>query len=678
MDLLQLQTVWPALSEAFDLVTRLGVLGYLFLGVTMGLAIGVFPGLGGIAGLSLLIPFMFGMDPILGLALMIGMVAVVPTSDTFTSVLMGIPGSSASQATVLDGFPLAKKGEAARALSAAFASSMFGGLIGAFFLTFFIVIARPLVLKFGLPEMLMVTFLGLSMVAILAGRVPLKGLAAAGLGMMVGTIGEADAGGSLRMATYDIPYLTDGLKLVIVGLGIFAVPEIIALLRQDKMISKTPELGAGWAHGVKDWYANIFLSVRCALIGVVVGVIPGLGGSVVDWIAYGHTVQTTKDKSNFSKGDIRGVIGPESSNNAKEGGGLVPTLLFGIPGSGSMAIFIGAVALLGSGDIEVGPAMIKNNLNYTYSIVWLLALANVLGTILCIVVSGPIARLTTIRFALLAPFLFMLISFAAFQSGQNLGDLVALFAIGLIGILLRRFDWSRPAFLIGFVLSNPAEAYTNQVHQVAKFRFEQGIDVGLAYIFSPIVLVLIVITLISVVVGIRQAKHIRAEGDVQSKSKRAPMIFLLAVLAYLVVSFWNASLISNRLLGDKIFPMFVSAVAIVACLSCLVSMVRRPATDMLFADREVYGDDADARYGLWSTLAWFASLLILTSLIGFILALCIFLFLFMRFRAHLTLQMSAVYTTCGIVFMCFMAWILNRDFPPGLLQDWFVLPWPLT
>ena len=678
MDLLQLQTVWPALSEAFGLVTRLGVLGYLFLGVTMGLAIGVFPGLGGIAGLSLLIPFMFGMDPILGLALMIGMVAVVPTSDTFTSVLMGIPGSSASQATVLDGFPLAKKGEAARALSAAFASSMFGGLIGAFFLTFFIVIARPLVLKFGLPEMLMVTFLGLSMVAILAGRVPLKGLAAAGLGMMVGTIGEADAGGSLRMATYDIPYLTDGLKLVIVGLGIFAVPEIIALLRQDKMISKTPELGAGWAHGVKDWYANIFLSVRCALIGVVVGVIPGLGGSVVDWIAYGHTVQTTKDKSNFSKGDIRGVIGPESSNNAKEGGGLVPTLLFGIPGSGSMAIFIGAVALLGSGDIEVGPAMIKNNLNYTYSIVWLLALANVLGTILCIVVSGPIARLTTIRFALLAPFLFMLISFAAFQSGQNLGDLVALFAIGLIGILLRRFDWSRPAFLIGFVLSNPAEAYTNQVHQVAKFRFEQGIDVGLAYIFSPIVLVLIVITLVSVVVGIRQAKHIRAEGDVQSKSKRAPMIFLLAVLAYLVVSFWNASLISNRLLGDKIFPMFVSAVAIVACLSCLVSMIRRPATDMLFADREVYGDDADARYGLWSTLAWFASLLILTSLIGFILALCIFLFLFMRFRAHLTLQMSAVYTTCGIVFMCFMAWILNRDFPPGLLQDWFALPWPLT
>ena len=210
----------------------------------MGLAVGVFPGLGGIAGLSLLLPFMFGMEPVLGLALMIGMVAVVPTSDTFASVLMGIPGSSASQATVLDGFPLAKRGQAARALAAAFSSSLFGGLVGALFLTIFILVARPIVLAFGLPEMLMITILGLSMVAVLAGRVALKGLAAAGLGLMIGTIGEADAGGSLRMATYDIPYLTDGLKLVIVGLGIFAVPEIVSLLRQDRSIAKDAKLGA--------------------------------------------------------------------------------------------------------------------------------------------------------------------------------------------------------------------------------------------------------------------------------------------------------------------------------------------------------------------------------------------------------------------------------------------------
>ncbi len=668
----------PALSQAFGLILQPLVLGYLVLGVVMGLAVGVFPGLGGIAGLSLLLPFMFGMDPVLGLALMIGMVAVVPTSDTFASVLMGIPGSSASQATVLDGFPMAKNGQAARALSAAFASSLFGGLVGATFLTVFVLIARPLVLAFGLPEMLMVTILGLSMVAILAGRIALKGLAAAGLGLMVGTIGEADAGGSLRMATYDIPYLTDGLKLVIVGLGIFAVPEIVSLLRQDRSISKTADLGAGWTDGIRDWFKNIWLSVRCSVIGVMVGVIPGLGGSVVDWIAYGHAVQTTKDKSKFGKGEVRGIVGPESSNNAKEGGGLVPTLLFGIPGSGSMAIFIGAIALLGSGDIEVGPAMLKNNLDITYSIVWLLALANVVGTILCIASSGMIAKLTTIRFTLVAPFLFMLISFAAFQSGQNLADLVALFAIGLLGIFLRRFDWSRPAFLIGFVLSNPAETFTNQAYQIAASRFRKGFEEGIDYIFSPIVIVLLIVTVVSVFFGIRQAKMIQAEGDVQSGSKRAPLIFLLVFMAYLVVAFVNASLIPDFALTDKIFPMTIGAVAIACCLYLLVRMMLRPETDTIFADKEAFGEDADAPHGLWSTLAWFAGLLILCAIFGFIIALAIFLIAFLRVRAGESWPKTLLLTACGIGFMCLMAGALNRDFPPGLLQSFVDLPWPLS
>jgi len=672
-----IMTALPALGDAWALILQPVVLGYLVLGVVMGLCIGVFPGLGGIAGLSLLLPFMFGMDPILGLALMVGMVAVVPTSDTFASVLMGIPGSSASQATVLDGFPMSKRGQAARALSAAFASSLFGGLVGASFLTIFILVARPIVLEFRTPELLMITIFGLSMVGILAGRVAIKGIVAAGLGMLIGTIGEGASSGDLRMSSYDFPYLTDGLKLVIVGLGIFAIPEIIALLRQDRAISTEPQLGGGWIDGVKDWFANIWLSVRCSIIGVIVGVIPGLGGSVVDWIAYGHAVQTTKDKSNFGKGEVRGIIGPESSNNAKEGGGLVPTLLFGIPGSGSMAIFIGAIALLGSGQIEVGPAMLKNNLDITYSIVWLLALANVVGTVICIAASGGIAKLTTIRFALLAPFLFMIISFAAFQSGQNLMDLVALFAIGFLGILMRRFDWSRPAFLIGFVLSNPAETYANQALQIAQSRFRKGFDVGLEYIFSPIVIVLVIITVISVVVGLRQAKNILAEGDVKSGSKRAPLIFLLVVTGYIAYAFYDASAIPTYS-RDRVFPMFVAGVCLVGCAALIIRMMLKPETDTIFADRELNGEDANAAHGLWPTLAWFAGLLILTSLLGFILALGLFLFTFMRYRAQVSVAFAAAYTAGGIAFMCFMAWTLNRDFPPGLLQEYARLPWPFT
>ena len=672
-----LATALPALSDAFAMIFQLHVLGYLCLGVLMGLCIGVFPGLGGIAGLSLLLPFMFGMEPTTGLALMVGMVAVVPTSDTFASVLMGIPGSSASQATVLDGFPMAKRGQAARALSAAFAASLFGGLLGAAFLSVFILAARPIVLLFQTPELLMITIFGLSMVGILAGRVALKGIVAACLGILVGTIGEGASSGALRMSTYDFPYLADGLRLVIVGLGIFAIPEIVALLRQDKAISDRATLGGGWAEGVKDWWRNKWLSMRCALIGVGVGVIPGLGGSVVDWIAYGHTVQSSKDKSQFGSGDVRGVIGPESSNNAKDGGGLVPTLLFGIPGSGSMAIFISGIALLGSGQIEVGPSMIKNNLDMTYAIVWLLALANVIGTLICIGASGTIARLTTIRFALLAPFLFMIISFAAFQSRQEIWDLVALFGIGLLGILLRRFDWSRPAFLIGFVLSAPAERYTNQAYQIAASRFRRGFEDGLEYIFSPIVIVLIIITLLSVVVGLRQAKNIRAEGDVPSGGKRAPFLFLLAITAYIALTYWNAALIPDFARMDRVFPIFVATVGLLGCAVLIAQMMLRPESHDLFADREVE-DAGENAHGLWGTLAWFAALLVASALLGFILALAGFLLLFIRIRAGKSWGYALAYTVAGIAFICAMAAALGRDFPPGLLQDVVNLPWPLT
>lgn len=666
-------TALPALGEAWALILRPEQLMFLVVGVVLGLSVGVFPGLGGIAGLSLVLPFMFGMDPVSGLALMVGLIAVVPTSDTFASVLLGIPGSTASQATVLDGFPLSKKGEAARALSAAFASSLFGGILGACVLTFFILIARPLILAFGLPEMLMITILGLSMVAILAGRLPLKGVVAAGLGLMVGTIGEAGAGGSLRMASYDVPYLLDGFSLVIVGLGIFAVPEIVSLLRQDRAISKSGDLGHGWLHGVRDWWRNIWLSVRCSSIGVLVGVIPGLGGSVVDWIAYGFTVQSSRDKSQFGSGDIRGVIGPESSNNAKEGGGLVPTLIFGIPGSGSMAVFLGGLALLG---YDPGPHMVRNNLDLTYTIVWSLALANVVGAGLCIALSNPIARLTTIRFTLVAPFLFMVIAFAAFQSRQSLGDLVALMGIGVLGILLRRFEWSRPAFLIGFVLSSQAESFANMANQVAGARFNRSLEAGLEYIFSPVTIVILILTVVSIVVGIRQGRQILSHGEPPTGGKRAPLIFLLCVTGYLLVAWFDALSISR--LGDKIFPVTVGAVTLIGCFALLVRMMLAPEGHPVFADLEAGREDGNAPHGLWATLGWFALLLVLSALLGFILALGIFFLAFLRIRARLGWLFAGVLTASALALMTFLGGILGRDFPPGLLQDLVDLPWPLT
>nr|CAD6606722.1 tricarboxylate transporter [Rhizobium sp. TCK] len=667
-----LSTALPALGEAFVLLLQPQQLMFLTLGVLLGLAVGILPGLGGIAGLSLVLPFIYGMDTVSGLALMVGLIAVIPTSDTFSSVLLGIPGSSSAQATVLDGFPLARKGLAARALSAAFMCSLYGGLISAIILTFFIFIARPLILAFGLPEMLMLTVLGLSMVAILAGRVPLKGIVAAGIGLLAGTIGAAGAGGSLRMTTYDFPYLVDGLQLIIVGLGMYAVPEIVSLLREDQSVAQGNKLGAGWFDGVRDWWRNKWLSTKGAMIGVIVGIIPGLGGSVVDWIAYGYTVQSSKDRENFGKGDIRGVIGPESSANATMGGALVPTLIFGIPGSGTMAVFLGGLALL---NLSPGLHMVRQNLDVTYTIVWSLALANVIGAGICILLSAQIAKFSKIRFALLAPFLFMLISFAAFQSRQSIGDLIALIAIGFLGILLRRFDYSRPAFLIGFVLSNQAEAFANMANQIAGARFNRGFWAGMEYIASPLALTILALTIVSIVVGLRSAKFINEHDAEASGGKRTSVIFLLCITTYVAVSVMDAAMISR--LGDKIFPLTVGLVTLAACAGLLVRMRRAPETDPVFVDLERGGPDEKLPVGLWSTLAWFAMLLAASLLFGFVIGLTLFLLAFFRTRARLGLPMTLIYTAGGVAAIILFAGVLGRDFPPGLLQAYTDLPWPL-
>ena len=666
-----LGTALPALLEAFALIFTFEQIGWLIVGVLLGLSVGVFPGLGGIAGLSLVLPFIYGMEPVSGLAMMVGLVAVIPTSDTFASVLMGIPGSSASQATVLDGFPLAKNGQAARALAAAFTSSLFGGLFGAFVLTFFVVIARPIVLAFGLPELLMLTLLGFSMVGVLAGSSLLKGIIATCVGVLFGTIGEAPAQGSSRL-DFGSWYLMDGFQLVIIGLGIFAIPEIISLLRQDRAISKDATLGAGWTEGIKDWWENKWLSIRCSTIGVIVGVIPGLGGSVVDWIAYGHTMQTAKDKSQFGKGDIRGVIGPESSNNAKEGGGLVPTLLFGIPGSGSMAVFIGGMILLG---YDAGPQMVTNDLPITYTVVWSLALANVFGAGLCLFMSGGIAKLTTIRFPLLVPFLFMMITFAAFQSRQTLWDLTALVGIGLLGIFMRRFDWPRPAFLIGFVLASQAEVYTYQAYQIAGSKFRRAAEDGFDYIFSPIVITLAVITVVSVWLGARQSKAIRPPETTFKWNKKPAVWFALVIAFFLLASFIDALMVDVVI--DKVFPATIAGIALFCMVLLLIKMRRVEATNGIFYDVEVGGEEADAPHGLWKMLAWFGSLLGLTALFGFVIAITLFFISFLKLHGKVSWMRTLVLTVCGVGFLIFVAYMLNRDFPPGLLQEMVELPWPL-
>lgn len=428
---------------------------FMFLGIALGLTIGLLPGLSGTVGMSILLPFVYGMDPFTGMALLIGMVAVVHTGDTFPSVLLGIPGSSGSQATIMDGFPLAQKGQASRALGAAFFCSMIGGVIGGMILFLVIPFVRPLVLAFGSPELFMLALLGLSMVGILAGKRPVVGFLAGLFGMLLGTIGSAPAIPEYRY-TFDWLYLYSGIPLPLVALGLFAFPVLIDLLVSNQSITKGAKLSGRWVDGVKDALKNKWLIFRSSTLGSLAGFVPGLGGSVVDWLSYGIAKQTSKKNENFGKGDIRGVIAPESANNAKEGGALIPTLMFGIPGSGTTAILLGGLLLMG---VEAGPRLVTTELPLTMSIIWTLIIANIFGAMACILLIKPIAKFSTIHPSKLVPFLAILLILGAYQTSQHWGDIIIFLVIGLIGWVMKQLDWPRAPVLIGFVLALSAERY---------------------------------------------------------------------------------------------------------------------------------------------------------------------------------------------------------------------------
>lgn len=640
-------------------------------GVALGLVVGVLPGLGGIVGLSLLLPFLYGMEPTYALAMMVGVLAVIPTSDTFASILMGIPGSTASQATVLDGFPLAKKGEAARALAAAFAASMFGGVFGALVLTVFVIIARPVILSFGTSELFALTIFGLSMVGVLAGNSLTKGIATAALGLVFGMVGDAPATGEYRMEFGSL-YLIDGIPLVIVALGLFAVPEIVDLLRgQASIAAGSHSLGKGWRQGLRDTWASKWLVLRCSGLGTLIGAMPGLGGSVVDWIAYGHVVQTTKDRGQFGKGDIRGVIAPESANNACAGGSLIPTLLFSIPGSGSTAVFLSALILIG---VQPGPSMADpaRDLNLTYTVVWSLTLASVLGTALCIALAPYIARLTTIRYVLIAPFMIMIVSFAAFQATRSLNDMVALLAMGAIGIFLRRFGWPRPAFLIGFALATQAERY---LYQAVQFS-------GWGFMGRPLVLLIIAVTVLSIWLSLRKRPGDSLAATVHTEGTAAlagpgqvwpQVIFAAAVLAvfvFAVVSGLSVSLLA------AIFPVAIGLVGLAATGLVLLPLLRgRLATSANF-DAELAPRENDVKGGAWAMLGWLAAFVAAIALVGFFAALIAFFIVFLRTMARLSWPHVALLTGAACGFMLVLIYALNLVLPAGLLQAWFDLPWP--
>lgn len=428
----------------------------LLAGTLLGLTLGVIPGIGGVTGLALLLPFTFDMSAVSAFAFIIGMLAVTTTSDTIPSVLFAVPGTVGSQATIIDGHAMAKRGEAGRAFGAAFTVSALGGIFGALLLTLSIPILSPLVLTFGSPEFFMMAVLGVCMVASLSGSALMKGVVAGGVGLLLATVGT-DPILSVERWTFDQVYLWDGFHVVPISLGLFGLAEVTDLLVSGKSID-SGALGRlkGRAEGVRDAFRHWWLVIRSSTLGVWIGIIPGLGSLVVDWFAYGHALHTEKNTDNFGKGDVRGVIAPESANNAKDGGGLIPTLAFGIPGSTSMALFLGAMEIQG---LSPGPEMLNQNLDIIFTISWSLALANIIGTGTCFLFTNHLARIATIRAQILAPVLLVIMFLGAFMARHHIADMLLFLFFGLLGWTMKRQGWPRPPLIIGFVLGSTVEKY---------------------------------------------------------------------------------------------------------------------------------------------------------------------------------------------------------------------------
>jgi len=658
MDFSILQYAGPALAQ---LLTGPHIL-YLLLGVGLGMIVGILPGIGGLAGLAMVLPFIFGMDPGHALAMMVGLTAVTATADTFSSVLIGVPGGAGTAATVLDGFPMTKRGEGARALSAACAASLIGGLIGAVVLTFAFVAARPILLAVGFGEQLMLVILALTLVGMLTGSNMVKGLAACSLGLLIGTIGSSQATAEYRF-TFDTIYLSDGVPLIIVALGAFALPEIVDVMRQQGAIAQNALMGHGWIAGIRDVIRNFGLVVRCSALGALTGILPGLGGGVVGWISYAHTVQSSKDRSQFGKGDVRGVIGPESANNAKDGADLIPTLFFGIPGSGTMALFLGGLVVIG---ITPGRNMVTNQPDLIYLIIWSLAIANVLATIISMALARPIAGLTAIRFVLIAPFIIVMVFMSAYQAKLDWGDIITLMVVGVVGIYMKRFGWSRAALLIGLVLSQRLEASLYRTVQI------YGLDIFL----RPIAIGILLLAIVSIGFAIRSRRRQTGDSGEASAASREriwPQVAFAGVLLLFVVAVGVDALRLKFL--ASVFPLSVAAIAAALLTITIVRMMRRSeAPGLLFdADAEAAASSSETR-----STAFIAGLLMILPaaswFIGFIFAAPLYVLFFLRRLGGKSYLFSAILALALLGFLWGINYVFQAQFAAGYLQEY--VDWP--
>jgi putative tricarboxylic transport membrane protein len=454
-------------------------LALMFLGVAIGFVVGILPGLGGAVTLALMLPFTYDMQPVEAFAFLLGMWVVTSTAGDITSVLFGVPGEATSAATVLDGHPMTKRGEAGRALGAVLLSSALGAVFGAVVLALSIPVLRPVVLAFGPPEFFALTVLGLTFVVALSGRRLLKGFVMACVGLLVALVGLDPQEGVPRY-TFDLLYLWDGIGIVPLVVGLFGGAEVLQIMLSRRSIARTDAAGtslAGVGQGVRDVFRHWALVIRSSAIGTGVGIVPGLGGTVAQFMAYGAAQQSSKTPEMFGKGAIEGVIAAGAVNNAKDSGSLIPTIGFGIPGGAGSAVLLSAFLIVG---LNPGEEMLTTSLDVTFSMIWVTVLANAVAVAAAFLLLKPLTRLTFVSGPLLVPFLLLLLALGAYTSSNSFADVLVMIGAAAIGVVCIRYGWPRVPFLLAVVLGSLAERYLFLSHSLF----------GWTWLTRPIVLVI--------------------------------------------------------------------------------------------------------------------------------------------------------------------------------------------
>lgn len=447
------QSVLSAAWEGLALVFAWPNVVYPIAGTLVAMVVALLPGLSGAALMALAIPLTFGWDPLHVMLLYGALLGGATFMGSVTAILLNIPGTAPNAATLIDGYPMARAGQARTALAASATASALGSTFGIIVLIALLPAVTAIIPRIGPAEYLMLAVWGLLAIGTIIKGSVAKGLAAAGLGLMVSFVGFDMRTADLRF-TFGTLYLQDGLSVVPLFLGLFALAETLDLSASGRVTisgkTRVEELGGRAVDGIRAVFDNAGLFLRCSTIGTVIGMIPGLGGTVAGFVAWSEAARTDRGGS-IGTGDIRGVIAPESANDAKDGGSLLPTLALGIPASTGTAVLLGVMAIHG---IRPGEELLTDGLPLAFALIWALFLSNWITSIVGLSVVRPLSRLTVMRTRRLIPPIAVLALLGAFAYRGRIADVWIAVLFGGLGYLMKKYDWSRVAFVMALVLGS--------------------------------------------------------------------------------------------------------------------------------------------------------------------------------------------------------------------------------